>query len=645
MSKTINLGPVTAYADAVAAGYTGTREQFAQDLANAANYAAESHANAEAASDAAETATAAASAASLDADAAHDDAATAHSDAEAALSFKTAAETAATTATTKAGEAANSASQAATSASGAAGSATAASGSATAAAGSATNAAASETAAAGSATAAAGSASAAAQTLVDVNAAGATQIAAIGAKGEEVLESIPSDYTTLSNDVDELKSDLDDLESGLFIISDNLFDFDNKIANKVPDSVGSSYDSMVDLNGWYTSNYIPVTAGEQYALILNNAITQGAIFRVACYANGVMTYKTAGSTEPNPFTIPSGVDHIRFYSNTANLFNNRTNTSFKKYSADMSLAWMPYGASPKFASKEAVAEFGVYVDGTNYYHFVRFGEKTLIRLFKQEGPNNLFQFSALYTGEVSEYGVSINETIATNGTDTVGPISIMRQGVDSGGMWSGGWHTRTVNGVTCPTAEQISLDIKINGENIVGVDGLHYGECVATAVNNLYFPQTITGTDLSTATKAIEETVTYIFNDKMTARVVHKYLADTRVILYYGMQAVRIGFNKILLPNNETSFAFADMTANINLEKSEDLMQMSNDDWNYDLIMKPFGLAKYTHNSGAGSTKYGYLPTATRKVYWALMEGAYDYTFITNGKVLTWEGVWDIYPN
>lgn len=247
MSKTINLGAVTAYADAVAAGYTGTREEFAQDLANAANYAAESHQSAETASDAAETATAAAAAASLDADAAHDDAATAHSDAEAALSFKAAAETAAGTATTKAGEAANSASQAATSASGAAGSATAASGSATAAAGSATNAATSETAAAGSATSAAGSASAAAQTLVDVNAAGATQVAAIAAKGEEVLESIPSDYTALSNDVDDLKSDLS-----------NIIPYDVKIAmdNLFAKSAYSDNDALTDyltFHTWATS--------------------------------------------------------------------------------------------------------------------------------------------------------------------------------------------------------------------------------------------------------------------------------------------------------------------------------------------------------------------------------------------------------
>ena len=430
------------------------------------------------------------------------------------------------------------------------------------------------------------------------------------ARESEVTE-LKDDLTQTNERLDDVKDDLSSVENNLYTTSDNLFDFDAINANKTPGSIGSGPDVLVSLNNWFTSNYIPVTAGEQYALIYLNTITQGAIFRIAGYSNGIMIYKTEGSTEPNPITIPEGVDHIRFYSNTANLFNNRTNTSFKKY----------------------------------YYHFVCFGEKTLIRRFKQEGPNNLFQFSALYTGKVTEHGVSIDETIATNGTDTVGPISIMRQGIDTGGMWTGGWHTITVNGVACPTAEQQSLDIRINGKSIVGVDGLHYGECVATVVNKLYFAQTITGADLSTATQAIQETVTYILNEKMTARIAHKYVADTRVILYYGMQAVRIGFDNILLPNNDTAFAFADMTANINLDKPEDLIQMSNNDWNYDLIVKPFGLAKYTHNSGAGSTKYGYLPVSTRKVYWALMEGTYDYTFITSGKVLVWEGVWDIYPN
>lgn len=51
-----NLGNVTAYADAVAAGYTGTREQFAQEIANAATYAGEAHESETAAAGSAEDA-------------------------------------------------------------------------------------------------------------------------------------------------------------------------------------------------------------------------------------------------------------------------------------------------------------------------------------------------------------------------------------------------------------------------------------------------------------------------------------------------------------------------------------------------------------------------------------------------------------
>lgn len=210
MSKTINLGAVTAYADAVAAGYTGTREQFANDLANAANYASAAGASATAAAASETIAANSATAAAASAEAAAGSAADASDDAAAALAAKGSAEAASATAVSKAGEATNAAESAGNSATSASSSATAAAGSATAAAGSATNAAASETAAAGSATSAAGSASSAAQTLTDVNAAGATQVALIQTKGAETLASIPSDYTTLSNDVSDLKSNLND---------------------------------------------------------------------------------------------------------------------------------------------------------------------------------------------------------------------------------------------------------------------------------------------------------------------------------------------------------------------------------------------------------------------------------------------------
>lgn len=454
-----------------------------------------------------------------------------------------------------------------------------------------------------------------------------------------------ADAKAAGDAVDELKSAISEVDGDIYTVSDNLFDYDNIIANKVPGSVGGDTDSMASLNGWYTSNLIPVTAGEQYALILNGAITTGSTFRVVCYKNGVSTYKTGSGSESNPYTIPSEVDHVRFFSNTSSLFASRTAASFKKYSASMSLAWTPYGHINNFLVKGALPEYGVYVNGTNYYHFVNFGDKTLIRLFKQEGPNNLFQFSALYTGEVPQYGVSIGETIATNGTDTVGPISIMRQGVDDGGAWSGGWHKKTIDGTDYPTAEQASLDVKVNGVSVVGHNGLYYGECIATAVNKLYFPQSITSAGLSEAVQAIEETVTYTLNNKMTARVSHKYVADTRVILYYGLQAVRVGFDTVLLPDNETKITFSSMAADVKLDKAEKLMAAANSNWNYDVILKDYGLANYSHNPGTGTNKFGVIPKDTRKLYWVLIEGTYDYSFITSGKILTWEGEWNIYPN
>lgn len=137
-----NLGGVTAYAYARSKGYTGTEEEFAQLMANYATVG--------------ETATEAAE-----------------------------------QATTKAGEASTSATNAATSASAASASATAAAGSAFAAATSETNAAASATSASGSAT----------QAATSATAAQAAQTAA-----EAVLESIPEDYTELSDDVLDLKS-------------------------------------------------------------------------------------------------------------------------------------------------------------------------------------------------------------------------------------------------------------------------------------------------------------------------------------------------------------------------------------------------------------------------------------------------------
>lgn len=192
MADTIktNLGPVTAYADAKAHGYTGTRDEFGQLLAGAAGNLQDAVAakeGAEAAKQSAETAQKAA--------------------AENQKNAETQAENAKASADTAAGQAA----AAKESATGAANSASAAQKSEISAGLSAT--------AASNAKAAAKQAQQAAETAkTDAEAAktaagtSADAAAASAADAKKTLESIPDDYSTLSGKVDENTSGIRELK-------------------------------------------------------------------------------------------------------------------------------------------------------------------------------------------------------------------------------------------------------------------------------------------------------------------------------------------------------------------------------------------------------------------------------------------------
>ena len=163
MSKIINVGRVTSYADAVAGGYTGTREQWEHDLANLGTVAAEVEADrAEVAENTATVAEDKAaveedrSAAESAAESAASSAASAHTDAIAATAAKEAAQTAQGLAENAASTAANAKDAAQTAQGKAEDAQTAAEAAQTAAEDA-------QTAAAGSATAAASSATAAAE--------------------------------------------------------------------------------------------------------------------------------------------------------------------------------------------------------------------------------------------------------------------------------------------------------------------------------------------------------------------------------------------------------------------------------------------------------------------------------------------------
>ena len=192
MADTIktNLGPVTAYADAKAHGYTGTREEFGQLLANAGlnlKAAETAKEGAEAAKQAAETAQ------------------------QAAAENQKNAETQAANAKASADSAAEQANAAKESAAGAANSATAAQESETNAGLSATAAANAE-AAAKQAQQAAETAKTDAETAQTAAGSSADAAANSAADAKKTLESIPADYSALSGKVDENANGISELK-------------------------------------------------------------------------------------------------------------------------------------------------------------------------------------------------------------------------------------------------------------------------------------------------------------------------------------------------------------------------------------------------------------------------------------------------
>lgn len=100
-----------------------------------------------------------------------------------------------------------------------------------------------------------------AETVVDgIEDAGATQVAAVQAKGTEVLDSIPADYTQMTEDVDELKSAIDNApneetgaelvfhEQGNTFLTGEFLDTISRLITEMPqdETLNSLLDELID---------------------------------------------------------------------------------------------------------------------------------------------------------------------------------------------------------------------------------------------------------------------------------------------------------------------------------------------------------------------------------------------------------------
>ena len=296
---------------------------------------------------------------------------------------------------------------------------------------------------------------------------------------------------------------------------------------------------------------------------------------------------------------------------------------------------------------------GIYISNGEYYHFHATKGTNLIRKFVRRGVNNLFQWAGTYTGSVDENGLTIESTIDVYSTDIIGPLSIWNNTLwpNVYGMWAGGNHGKNIDGTVYPTAEQADFACLVDGVE-VSTDGLYYGDVIFNVKNKLYFPQSITGADLTSATQALNEYRAYYLDSKMHVKVRLEFVEDTRISTYYGMQAVTVAYDTISAFNNNFCKSKADITESLNLTQTENKISLHNETTGLTLDMElmPVGMGNYQFNAGTGtgaSAGYVYIPiqtgsNRTEKVYYMLAINT-SAEKVKSGMSLFWEGKYSLY--
>ena len=274
-------------------------------------------------------------------------------------------------------------------------------------------------------------------------------------------------------------------------------------------------------------------------------------------------------------------------------------------------------------------------------HFTKDKNVYICREFQHCFINNLFQLKKMYSANLNSDNqlVKISD-IGESWSDVVGPVSISRGSVDKYlGSWAGGSHEITVDGVQYPTAKEIAMNIYID-KNAINKDGFYVGDAKIVTVNDLYFPTTVTSSDLSTATKAIKETRTYNLTDKMEVDVKIEFYQDVHVVQYYGCQCNTYNMQKAYFPNSEKISNLLNLSSQVDFNSKENRYFCSNENGqHYDVYLKNYGLSNYKYNN---STQYGYIATF-KKIYFILIKNENNQRIFSPSQVLSWGAVYDFY--
>ncbi len=192
----------------------------------------------------------------------------------------------------------------------------------------------------------------------NVNSAGSQQITAIQQKGEETRQSIPADYTNLSNDVSQIKNALTgkvSIDGTYEVRPQNLQIIDAEISpnlideTKITNGVYITADGAEHTGNYFVTDFIPVEAGTQYCgkWLYTNATSGGTILYdlairwLACYDSNKTIMPSAGSNtgiSTYPYTIPDGVSYVRLSCN-----NNAIYSQYQFEKGSTATDYLPYG--------------------------------------------------------------------------------------------------------------------------------------------------------------------------------------------------------------------------------------------------------------------------------------------------------------
>lgn len=478
---------------------------------------------------------------------------------------------------------------------------------------------------------------------------------------KELADSTFATKTEINNtntEVSELKEDLVELQDICIEKSVNLYDSSKQTSETISPHYfvdGVPYSDTRFDSTFNCTDYIPVEPNTTYTIGLVPSLDE--IIKPWDFAtNGVFLYDenknwlkvyTSGN---NTFTTTNETRYIRFNYRITGTFgldaiNERCmlvigNTLPSEYTPYININIKETISKIENEIKYINTGTITLKEDETYYVLNKCNDKYIITKLEHCNANNLFQIHSLGYCDFDGYTfTNVNWFIDNYGSDMVGPVSMKKKDASGNPEWSGGNHSKTVDGVICKTARERSFKVYCGGVDITNEpNGIYYGYATFIVENELYYPSTIIDNSFTDAEIGIIEKRIYKVDKYINVEVSLDFQNDTYVDMYYGMQSQFFRtISKLYVDSMETEYTYSDGSSNglIFDKETNRYVAYIDDMWRYEMCLGYYGLGKHEKLL---STAIGYGSISWGKIYHHLISGCN----VDSGKILKWNGTYKL---